>query len=63
MATRNDITGDALVNIPKRGPKEGKRQEFKIEMHMNALKTLTADKVSPHHKNRWISEQRAASIA
>lgn len=21
MATRNDITGDALVNIPKRGPR------------------------------------------
>ena len=32
MATRNDITGDALVNIPKRGPREGRKSEFKIEM-------------------------------
>lgn len=32
MATRNDITGDALVNIPKRGPSEGKKREFVLDM-------------------------------
>ena len=32
MATRNDITGDALINTPKRGPREGQKREFKIEM-------------------------------
>ena len=32
MATRNDITGDALINIPKRGPREGQRREFVLEM-------------------------------
>ena len=32
MATRNDITGDVLVNIPKRGPREGRKSEFTIEM-------------------------------
>lgn len=26
MATRNDITGDALVNIPKRGPQAGTKR-------------------------------------
>ena len=32
MATRNDITGDRLINTPKRGPREGQKREFKIEM-------------------------------
>lgn len=32
MAARNDVTGDAIVNIPKRGPREGQRREFVLEM-------------------------------
>ena len=28
MATRNDITGDAIVNIPKRSPNIQKRQTY-----------------------------------
>lgn len=32
MATCNDITGDTLINTPKRGPREGQKREFRIEM-------------------------------
>lgn len=31
MVARNDITGDAITNMPKTGKKEGRRSEFKIE--------------------------------
>ena len=32
MVARNDITGDVIANIPKKGAKEGRRTEFKLEM-------------------------------
>ena len=32
MVARNDVTGDALINTPKRGPREGQKRDFVLEM-------------------------------
>lgn len=32
MATYNDVTGDRLINTPKRGPREGQQREFVLDM-------------------------------
>lgn len=55
MVTRNDVTGDRLINIPKRGPREGQKREFVLDMpvfevfycHRCHVKVSTSNKKCP----------------
>lgn len=31
MASYNDVTGDRLINTPKRGPREGQKRAFVLD--------------------------------